>query len=81
MRPLAHVWSQHMDHASDAHRQILLLLRASIRLEEMLEENRALYCFPLAIADELLHTSQRYLVLECAVGHYYQVLHDKSCSR
>ena len=66
-----------MDHASDAHQQILLLLRASIRLEEMLEENKGLYCFPPAIADEFLQKPQRYLVLACAVGHYYQVLHDK----
>ena len=81
MRPLAHVWGQHMDHALDVHHQIRLLLQASIRLEEMLEENRGLYCFPTATADEFLQTTQRYLVLACAVNHYYEVLHDKKCFR
>ena len=77
MRPLADIWSHYMDPASDAHKQIALLLKSSIRLEEMLDVHKHLYVFPPAIAHEFQQTTERYLVLACAINHHYHVVNAR----
>ena len=59
--PLLAVWSARMDAASVLHQQVAFVLRASVKLEDMVNEHSNLFRYPPANAAEFMQTTDQYL--------------------
>ena len=69
--PLLDVWQEHMSDECLQHKQVHLLLKSSVKLEDMLHEHKALVRFPEEIADHFLEVACRLLMLATALARHY----------
>ena len=69
--PLLHVWASRMDPESVPHGQIKMMLQASVKLEEMLEDHAELNKYTPSIHDEFMQACDKFLVLSTAVARFY----------
>ena len=67
-KPLIEIFQLYMDQKERVDREILLLLRKSVALEEHLEQNKHFYCWPKAACDKFLETTHEYLCLLSTVA-------------
>lgn len=72
--PMVHVWTRYMDPANNAHKEILLALQMSVRIEEILSANVKTNVFPRAVHAEFETCIFGFLALQTSVANHYNNL-------
>lgn len=75
--PLLCVWVEYMNHDSVVHRQIRLVLQSSVRMEEIVAENRHLYCFGPALHADLMRQCENFQLLSSALAYHFNTAGTK----
>lgn len=70
-RVLLEVFRAHCDTSQRAHRQCLLALQFSVRMESILDEHARDFVWPPEVAAEFLGAAHRFLALQTALGRQY----------
>ena len=68
---LTSLWERHMNQHLVVHKRIYLLLKANVKLENMLTEHREDYAFPPAAAQEFEETCSTMLLLLTQVAEHF----------
>jgi hypothetical protein len=70
--PLVVAFQRHMDQASVTHRQVLLGLRYSVAMEELVDSHAEAIVWPAAAAEQFLEAAYNYLACQTALGQHFQ---------
>ena len=69
--PLLIIFAHYMDNRNIQHKQVRALLKRTVRLEEIMQENRQHWKWPRAASTEFLKNTWEYLELKRALANHY----------
>ena len=73
-KPLQAIFELYMDRKADVDKQINLMLKRSVRLEEILHDYKDFYCWPAAVCDEFQAKTFDFLNLSSAIAEHFHTL-------
>jgi hypothetical protein len=68
---LLQVFRANCDNTQRSHRQCLMALQYSVRMEQLVDENASVYVWPAAVAEEFASAAHNLLALQTALAQHY----------